>query len=345
MLRWDVRKSRTSRPRVTPRPEIIMANQILIQPQDGELLRGRPVTVPILVVLDRPLKVRGIHAKFHGAEETKATYTTTTTDSKGNTTTHTHTAVQHVDITTQAHLISGNERLGFFGNLSDGIATIFGGGSHDVMQPGEYPFEVEVSIPASAPGTHVGKKTRVFYELSMQIDVPVAFDLKAVHGFTVRPEDTHRPSEPVRTRYPDDADRGFFDSILEPDLRIEMAIAGNVVRVGEPISGIFCLESPKPLKCNGVRVRLLGIEHSKANGHTDRHVHRGEPIELDTPGVIAGPYKKEFEFTAATSGPLSANGELFSIEWFVQVELDVPWAKDPRVRAPLTLLPAQTAST
>ena len=29
-----------------------------------------------MVVIDKPLKVRGLHATFHGAEETKATYTT-----------------------------------------------------------------------------------------------------------------------------------------------------------------------------------------------------------------------------------------------------------------------------
>ena len=37
--------------------------------------------------------------------------------------------------------------------------------------------------------------------------------------------------------------------------------------------------------------------------------------------------------------PLTARGELFSINWFVQVELDVPWAKDPKIRAPVELVP------
>ena len=86
-----------------------MSNEIRIQPPAEQIVRGKPMTVPITVVLDRPLKVRGMHARFKGAEETKAVYTTTSTDGKGHTTTQTHTAVQHVDITTQAHLMSGNE--------------------------------------------------------------------------------------------------------------------------------------------------------------------------------------------------------------------------------------------
>ena len=83
-----------------------MSNEISFE-APTEIERDKPITIPITVVLDRPLKVRGIHAKFHGAEETKATYTTTSSDGKGRTTTQTHTAVQHVDVTTQAVLIKG----------------------------------------------------------------------------------------------------------------------------------------------------------------------------------------------------------------------------------------------
>jgi len=317
-----------------------VSNEIRIQPPAEEILRGEPMTVSVTVVLDRRLKVRGIHAKFHGAEETKAVYTTTSTDSKGRVTTQTHTAVEHVDITTQAHLLSGNERLGFLGNLSDAMATIFGGGRHETMQPGEYSFDIEVWIPADAPPTHVGKKTRVFYELSVQVDVPLAFDLKATQSFDVVPLSTPAAdTTPVRTRYPDDAGRGLFDSLFGPDVRIEMALVADKFRPGESIEGIFRVETDTPLNCRSIRARLVGIENSEAQGHTDRCVHQCDAIEVATPGVFDGSYKQEFSLLAETEGPLTAKGKLFSIEWFVQVELDVPWAKDPKIRAPVVLLP------
>jgi hypothetical protein len=317
-----------------------MSNEIRIQPLTEQIVRGKPITIPIIVVLDRPLKVRGIHAKFQGAEETTAVYTTTSTDSKGKSTTQTNTAVQQVDITTQAHLVSGNERLGFFGNLSDAVATLFGGGQHETMQPGEYPLDIEISIPEDAPPTHVGKKTRVFYELSVRVDVPLALDLKAVQSFQLVPPPASHETNPVRTRYPDDAGRGFFDTLFAPDVRIEMALAADKSRLGESIEGIFSVETKEPLHCNAVRVRLVGIENSQAHGHTDSYVHKGEAVELGTPNVISGSHKEEFTLSAETAAPLSARGKLFSIEWFVQVELDVPWAKDPKIRAPIELLPA-----
>jgi hypothetical protein len=317
-----------------------MSNEIRIQPPAQQIIRGKPMTVSVVVVFDGPLKVRGIHAKFRGAEETTAVYTTTSTDSKGRTTTHTHTAVQHVDITTQAHLMSGNERLGFLGNLSDAVATIFGGGQHETMQPGDYPFDMEVSIPPDAPPTHVGKKTRVFYELSVQVDVPLAFDLKATQSFDVVPLSTLAvETTPVRTRYPDDAGRGLFDSLFGPDVRIEMALAADKFRLGESIEGIFRVETDTPLNCRGIRARLVGIENSQAHGHADRYTHQCDAVEVATPGVSSGSYKQDFSLFAETEGPLTTKGKLFSIEWFVQIELDVPWAKDPKIRAPVVLLP------
>lgn len=317
-----------------------MSNEIRIQPPAEQIVRGKPMTVSVTVMLDKPVKVRGIHAKFQGVEETKADYTTTTTDGKGNTKTETHTAVQHVDITSQVQLMSGNERLGFFGNLSDAVATIFGGGKHETLPAGEYPFEIEIAIPEDAPPTHVGKKTRVFYELSVQVDIPLGFDLKAVQSFHVVALPGNKDLNPVVTRYPDDEGRGFFDSLFAPDVKMEMALASDKSYLGEAIEGFFSVETAKPLNCDEIRVRLIGIENSKAHGHTDRHVHQEEAKLLSTPNVISGMYKQEFTLAAETTAPLSAKGEFFSIDWFVQVELDVPWAKDPKIRAPFELLPA-----
>lgn len=316
-----------------------MANEIRIEPPAMTLVRGQAMTVPVALALDRRLKVRGIHAKFLGAEETKAVYTTTRTDSKGRIKRQTHTAVQQVEIVSQVHLLAGNEKKGFFGNMSDAVATVFGGGKHDTLEPGEYPFEVEVSIPDDAPATHVAKKSRVFYELSMHVDVPAGFDLKATQSFQVEalPRSSYG-SAPVRTRYPDDAGRGLFDSLISPDAQLEMALVADKYQPHELIEGIFTIECEKPLNCRRLRAQLVGIESSEANGHKDTHVHLGEPHDLGSPGTVTGNYTQEFSLPAQVAAPLTAKGRLFSIEWFVQIELDVPWAKDPKIRVPIELL-------
>ncbi len=304
-----------------------------------QLVRGRPLRVPLVVSLVQPLKVRGIHARFHAAEETKADYTTTSTDSKGNTQTHHHTAVQRDDIVARDWLLAGNEKLGCLGNLWDAAATLFGGGQHERLAPGEYPYEVELQIPEDAPGTHMGKKSRIFYELSVQVDVPLGGDLKALHSFDVEPlPKSLSPPAPFRICYPDDVGRGFFDKAFGPDVRIDLALDSDQYAIGEEVVGMFRIDTPKPLKCRAIRVCLVGLERSQAEGHHDSYTHRSEPLTIAEPGVITDFHQQEFTFVVPTLAPVSNQGKRFTIEWSIQVWLDVPWAKDPLVRAPITLL-------
>jgi sporulation-control protein spo0M len=314
-------------------------NEIRIQPPVTTLVRGETIAVPIVLVLEKRLKARGIHAKFLGAEETKAVYTTTSTDSKGNTTTQTHTAVERFEVTAKEHLLVGTEKLGFFGNMSDAMATVFGAGKHDTLEPGEHEFSVEVSIPEDVPATHVGKKTRVFYELEVQVDVPAAFDLKSMQSFQVDPLPLPEyKTAPVRTRYPDDDGRGLFDSLVSPDVRVEMALAADKFQPHEMIEGIFTIEPKESINLRRILVQLIGIETTTAHHHKDRHVYQGATLDLGTPGTVTGSYSQEFSLPAEIAAPVTATGKNFSINWFVQVQLDVPWAKDPKIRTPIVLL-------
>ena len=314
---------------------------IRIQPPSDVLVPGEATRIRLTVVLDEPLKVRGLHATFHGAEETKAVYTTTTYNAATSTAqTQTHTAVQHVEIVKRDYLLSGRERQGFFGNLGDAFATLLGGGEHDVLEPGEYPFEIEVLVPPNGRPTFAGEKCRVFYELSALVDVPLGRDVKALQSFRVadKADPQRPPPAPVRTRYPEDQERGLLDSWFAPDIRVEAALRQSAFRKGDTAEGIFVLETPKPLQYSAIDVRIISVEKTKAHGHTDSHTHPGDPVRIATDGVIEGSYSQEFTLPVSSPGPPTTRGDLFSIDCYVQIELDVPWARDPKVRVPITVL-------
>src|SRR5262245_47347385 len=131
-----------------------MPNEIQIQSPAGELVRGQPLRVPLRLNLETRPKVRGIPARVPRAEATKRDSTTPSTDAKGNTTTHHHTAVELVDVVDQKHLLRGSEPQGAFRNIGDAVATMFGGGRHEVLEAGAYDFQVEVTVPDDAPATH-----------------------------------------------------------------------------------------------------------------------------------------------------------------------------------------------
>ena len=308
---------------------------IRIQPASVELAAGQLSRIPIIVSLDKALKVRGLHATFHGAEETRATYATYNAATKS---TQTHTAVQHVDIVKTEFVLSGRERKGFFGNVADGLATIVGGGDHDVLGPGEYPFEVEVHLPPDAPSSFEGKKCRVFYEISTFIDVPMWRDVKARQAFQVQAAAQEpAPGGPVRTRYPEDQHRGLLDALMSPEIRVEAALTEQSLREGDTVEGIFAVETSKPLEYRAISVRLVAMERASAEGHADSYTHTGDPVRIAAEGVIDGKYSQQFCLPASNPGAMTAAGRFFSIECFVQIELDVPWAKDPSIRVPVTL--------
>lgn len=315
-----------------------MSNSVVIDAPEVVLVRGQSVRVPIVLQVERTLKIRGITARFHGAEETKATYTTTSSNGKGGTTTTTHTAVELMNIVEQSYLLAGSERKGCLFNVGDALATLFGGGQHEVLEPGRYEYEVMIAVPSGAPPTHQGDRSRVFYELSVRVDVPLARDLQETCSFEVFPAVTAEPTaEPVRVRFPDDEGRGFWDRMLEPNVSVELALGADRVYVGETIEGMLLIETPEPLLLKRVAIRLTAKESSKAHGHTDSHAYKGSQITLAAPGTVDDRYAERFSLVVQPDGPVSANGKLFAIEWFVEAELDVPWAKDPRIRAPVHL--------
>jgi Arrestin (or S-antigen), N-terminal domain len=314
-----------------------MSSVVRIQPVSDELIPGQTTRIPVILAISEPLKVRGVHATFHGAEETEATYTTYNSATKS---TQTHTAVEHVDIVKTEYLLSGTERKGFFGNIADGFSTLFGGGEHDVLQPGEYPFEVDVQVPPDGRPSFAGQKCRVFYELSVLLDIPLGRDIKQTQSFRVADRSLSEPSppQPVRVRYPEDQARGLFESWFSPEIRVEAALSQDVFREGDTIEGIFVLNTPEPLEYRAIDVRLLAVEKTAAHGHEDSYSHVGEPVRIATRGVMEGGHSQRFQLPASLPGPPTTQGRLFSIDCFVQIELDVPWAKDPRIRVPVALL-------
>lgn len=319
-----------------------MVSSVTIGPLPEPFERGRRLRVPIVVELQQPTKVRGIRARFRAAEETKADYTDTHTDADGKTQTQTKTAVETTEFAAEDFPLAGAGPLGFFGNIKDGLATMLGGGQHETLPAGTHAFDVEISVPADGRPSFGGKKFRVFYELSAQVDIPLASDLWATQEFILLPPPGPPPiPAPVRVRYPDEVrdQRGLLDSMFGSNVSLDVALRADKFRLGETIEGMLGVQTVQPLKCRSVRVRLLGIESTRAHAHADSVRYLESALEIDQPGEIHGDYVQRFSLPAEAQGPLSARGDRFSVDWFVQVELDVPWSTDPSLRVPIELWP------
>ncbi len=299
---------------------------------------------PIQVVIrfDSATKVRGIHALFHGAERTEATYTVTTTDAKGKTRTETRTAVEHVDIVREEFLLFGARRKGFFSRLGDSMATWFGGGSHQLVEAGEHEFSLTLKIPDRSPTSFKGKKCEVFYRLKVSVDLPIKFDWSASKDFEVTPPKIeYHDTAPVHVVYPDESGRSFWDKTFGKDVKLNVAVDRDTLAVGEQALAMLTVESPEPLTVDRMDVSLVGRESTEAHGHRDSHIYQHSLGQIDAPSVISSQSVHEFEIVVPElEGPPTQSGEKFSIDWSIEVRLHIPWAKDPTIRVPVRILPA-----
>lgn len=110
--------------------------------------------------------------------------------------------------------------------------------------------------------------------------------------------------------------------------------------LGFRVRGLFLIETEKALNIHAVRARLVGKESTRAQGHSDAFSYRESATEICGPQAIQGSFSREFELPIQITGPPSARGEHFEIDWFVAAKLDVPWAANPSIRAPIFIAEA-----
>jgi len=317
-----------------------MGHEIHFQTDVKYLVPGETVRVPIVIDLDQPTKIRNITAQFHAAERAEADYTVTTTDSDGDTKTETRTAVDYHDIVKQDYILEGDAPLGCLAGMADSFAALVGAGRGLKLDAGQHEYSVQFTIPENAPPSLDGKKCRIFYDLSLRIDRPLARDPRKTHRFEVAPTIEQLQGEPVVAYYPDENGRGFWDRTFGKDAQLTLALQNDVCTPGDKILALFQAETDSPIKIKSATARLLCIESTRADGHTDSYSYQTEPVTIAAAQEIHGGFSTELVIDAESIGPPTTTAHNFDVKWFLEVNLDVPWAKDPSIRAPIRMVGA-----
>ena len=315
-----------------------LLQRIFFDVQSPELIPGKPTSVPITIRFDKPTKVRNIIATFHGAIHTQANYTVTKVDSKGRSKSETKTAHEYVDIVKEDFLLAGDEKEGFFSRLGDSMATLVGGGEHTVYGPGEEQFTIEICVPDDAPASFTGKKCEIFYRVAVAVDIPIAFDWNEAHEFRVgQPPMSFSEMEPVHVTFPDEEGRSFWDRTFGKPVTLNFATDRNRLSPSETALAMLTVDTPEPLKLTGIQLSMIGLEKSVARNHRDSYSHVVDLTKVETKELIDNQTVYEFEVTAPPAGdlPFTNQGKNFSVEWFAQITIEIPWAKDPTIRLPI----------
>lgn len=316
-----------------------MAQMIRILSDSGFLERGETVEIPIVVELDQPLtRVRGITAQFYAAERAEAEYTTTVTDSDGKTRTETRTAVEFHTIVKEDFVLHGGPSPGFFRGLLDSMATVVGAGSGGSLAAGRHEFSVAVSIPGDALPSMKGKICDVFYTLTVRIDRSLARDPREETSFTVVPISQELEPQPVVSRYPNGDGLGFWERTFGKKANLTLVVNADAFVPGDKLDCMFGVETESTMNISSAKARLVCIEKTRAQGHTDTATHASEYITIADQQEIEDQFSTRFTLPLEAIGPPTMGAHVFDIDWYVEATLDVPWAKDPTIRAPIRVV-------
>jgi hypothetical protein len=282
------------------------------------------------------VRIRGAHAHFVGYEETKAVYTTS--DGK---TTRTHTATERNVLVEERKTFQGRAPAGFFHNLKDGALTLLGGGAHEELPRGSHDVVLEVDLPTELPESFEAKKVKIVYEATIHLDIPAGRDFRHTVSFAVPPSsvDEDLDPEPLTIRYPEDSGRGFFDTMFGPDVSMSVELSSTVVRRGDTITGELEVRfSDKPSNVQAIVCHLIRRESSQAKSHKDKHAETIVTERLPQGLGTSDRLFASFEVRLPEEMIPTCDGVKFTIVNELAVSLDVPWAKDPTIRIPITVV-------
>jgi hypothetical protein len=209
------------------------------------------------------------------------------------------------------------------------------------LEPGTYEYTVDLNIPESAPPSINGKLSRVEYNFSVQVDIPVKIDWKKKIPLQVLPaRQTFSQSLPAQATFPDESGRSMWQKAFGKDVTMNLAIDRDCLTAGEQALAILTVESAEPLKVSKIEIKLVGKESTDVHSHRDSHFHQIKLGQIDSPNMIAGPSVHEFEILVPPlTVPHSQTGKNFAVVWKFEVQIHIPWASDPVIGVPMTLLP------
>ena len=120
----------------------------------------------------------------------------------------------------------------------------------------------------------------------------------------------------------------------------EDAYGSKRYRPGEQMSGYAMVEADEEVECRHLYVRLTW----RTEGRGTRYEHT--EVEQDLyQGTLQARFGRSFEFSLTLpDGPWSYEGHYVSIVWELQVQIDVPWSRDPGASQVILLEPERTAA-
>lgn len=198
------------------------------------------------------------------------------------------------------------------------------------LDTGEHQWNVTFTLPAATPATYSGELFRVTYSYRVHVSVPWWPDARAEYVALVEDAPPASPSPPTNRVFTSGFTRGTSPYF-------ELSLGTDVVAPGESLLGAIALANTQTLVYGDATLSLIVLEQVKGflRGNQRRrqvcrwilpaaHLRQDEPLD--------------FSLRVPDSAIAGFEQDDISLSWFLHAEVDVPWARDPEVWIPLTIV-------
>ncbi|MBN2152295.1 MAG: hypothetical protein JW839_12665 [Candidatus Lokiarchaeota archaeon] len=284
----------------------------------GDVLRGY-----VHVVLDKPVKARGIFVSFEGREHARVTRRS------GE---NRNTYIQSVMLVQDTVAIWRPEGEGMIGPCNEQYTFEFHIPDDTMPTLGSH-FAYTISDTALSKGIRRTVPSMlngyIQYMIHAKVDRPLAIDIKARHFITVTiPPRSGASLQPL----------AFTSADGQGEYRVDVALDRNMVSPGEHVSGHFLFQRNPQWTVRALEAILRFNVSITAQGRTDVYKQVADverfPVDEGTEGI-----ERSFSLGSFPGGPVSVPGCIVKLVWMLEMKVDLPGRIDKHVYVPVWVIP------
>lgn len=181
------------------------------------------------------------------------------------------------------------------------------------LDEGKHRFEARVKVPVDAPGSYVGIRVTIRYEVRIHVAIPWWPDLREAFDLLVEPRPTSRPKPAPATK----------SSPQQADPFVELSLSDTAFAAGDEIAGAFAVGNAPSRDGLGVEISLVSIETARGPIRA-----RAEQFRHMVPTVFRAPrtgVEVPFRFRVPKQVVPSFQSPWCDLRWLVQATLRPAW--------------------
>jgi hypothetical protein len=268
----------------------------------GEVLKGS-----VNLIIDKPVKARAVWLDILGLEMTKRT------NSQGR------ADIAYIE---KHHHIK--EKIYLYPPEM--------GGEHE-LSPGNFKHDFELKIPETAPPSYEGEYVRITYRLETRVDVIAWRDIIEKKTFYVhfKRKDLGSLTQPA-----DFHSQNYLHlDYKKPGFNVELET--QVFKVGDSVTGTIAISNLGTSKLRKIEIRLIAHEIISAAGYRFESDVKSYELVL-SPDDFMEELPKKFEIPISNRFPVSFKGKNSALQYFLEVQFDLPLQFDVKERHPVEII-------